>query len=241
MIIKDFINIVLKPKKKFFVQIGFVFSLIVLLLLLMIMHFFSASNQKIYYAVNVEMPLESGMAKDLRQISLQQQSSAPPAVTTPPTNTNLNIVPDNVVQDKDITNENEVGASTEKQENKISGNGSGDNAETSVEDPTPFELIEDQPVFSGGMEAMLKYLADNIKYPPKAKESGISGTVIISFVVEKDGSVSTVKVVRGIGGGCNEEAVRVVRSMPKWSPGKQRGITVRTQFQIPLIFFLRPK
>ncbi|MDE7072847.1 MAG: energy transducer TonB, partial [Bacteroidales bacterium] len=83
-----------------------------------------------------------------------------------------------------------------------------------------------------------KYLRDNIRYPVIAMESGIQGRVYLTFVVEKNGSITDVKVMRGIGGGCDEEAVRVVQKMPKWNPGKQRGRPVRVLYSIPVIFTL---
>ena len=84
----------------------------------------------------------------------------------------------------------------------------------------------------------MKYLADNIKYPKKAKDNNIEGRVFVNFVVEKDGSINEVKVLRGIGGGCDEEAVRVINSMPKWKPGKQEGKPVRVYYTIPIFFKL---
>jgi protein TonB len=84
----------------------------------------------------------------------------------------------------------------------------------------------------------MKYLQDNIRYPAIARESGIQGTIYITFVVERDGSITDVKVLRGIGGGCDEEAIRVVQNMPKWTPGKQRGRPVRVQFSMPIRFTL---
>ena len=99
--------------------------------------------------------------------------------------------------------------------------------------------MENDPEFPGGVEAMYKYLAQNIKYPQLARENNITGKVYVEFVVEKDGSVSNVKVLRDIGGGCGQEAVRVVKSMPKWSPGKQRGKAVRVQYRLPVNFNLR--
>jgi protein TonB len=137
--------------------------------------------------------------------------------------------------------ENETAVKTDTIENKLSGNGAGKQAEADVEDPTPFAIIEEQPLFPGGTDALLKYLGENIKYPAKAKEAGISGTVIMSFIIEKDGTISNVKVFRGLGGGCNEEAIRVVSKMPRWSPGRQHNQPVRVQFHIPLNFFLRAK
>ena len=102
-----------------------------------------------------------------------------------------------------------------------------------------FQVVEVDPEFPGGIEALIKYLSENIKYPEQAKKDKIQGKVYISFVVEKDGSVADAKVLRGIGGGCDEEALRVVNAMPKWTPGKQRNTPVRVQFNLPVVFKLQ--
>ncbi len=102
-----------------------------------------------------------------------------------------------------------------------------------------FTVVEEQPSYPGGEEARIGYLQQNIKYPEEAKELGIQGKVFVTFVVEVDGSITDVRVLRGIGGGCDEEAIRVVKSMPKWVPGKQRGVPVRVQFNLPIKFTLQ--
>ena len=94
------------------------------------------------------------------------------------------------------------------------------------------------PSFPGGEDALYGYLSNNIQYPQTAKETGISGTVIISFVVEQDGSLSSINIIKEIGGGCGAEAVRVIKGMPKWIPGKQHGVPVRVQFNLPIRFTL---
>jgi TonB family protein len=104
-----------------------------------------------------------------------------------------------------------------------------------------FQVVEEMPEFPGGQDEMVKYLVANIKYPDEAKTKGITGTVFVTYVVETDGSISTVKILRGIGGGCDEEAIRVVSGMPKWKPGKQRGENVRVQFNLPIKFSLDDK
>ena len=81
-------------------------------------------------------------------------------------------------------------------------------------------------------------MGENIKYPEAAKKQGIQGTVYVSFVVEKDGTVSNVKLLKGIGGGCDEESIRIVKGMPKWKPGIQNGKTVRVLFNMPIYFKL---
>jgi protein TonB len=102
-----------------------------------------------------------------------------------------------------------------------------------------FTVVEEQPSYPGGDEARIKFLQDNIKYPEEAKELGIQGKVFVTFVVEVDGSITDVRVLRGIGGGCDEEAIRVVKAMPRWVPGKQRGVPVRVQFNLPIKFTLQ--
>ena len=108
---------------------------------------------------------------------------------------------------------------------------------TSYED-TVYQIVEQMPQYTGGEEAMMKYVAENIKYPQAAKDKNISGRVFVGFVIEKDGSVSNVKVVRGIGGGCDEEAARVIKEMPKWKPGMQKGKPVRVNYMMPIFFKL---
>ena len=102
-----------------------------------------------------------------------------------------------------------------------------------------FTVVEESPGYPGGEEARIKFLRENIKYPEEAKELGVQGKVFVTFVVEVDGSISNVRVLRGIGSGCDDEAVRVVKSMPKWVPGKQRGVPVRVQFNLPINFKLQ--
>jgi TonB family protein len=101
-----------------------------------------------------------------------------------------------------------------------------------------FTVVEEMPEYPGGMKAMYAYLGENIKYPQEAKNKGISGTVFITYVVEKDGSVSNVKVLRGVKEDLDKEAIRVVSMMPKWKPGKQKGIPVRVQYNLPIKFSL---
>ena len=111
--------------------------------------------------------------------------------------------------------------------------------EEEVEEQEIFIIVENQPEFPGGEQALYKFIRDNVKYPSLARETGIEGTVYIQFVVEPDGRVSNVKVVRSVGGGCDEEAVRVVKAMPKWKPGSQRGKNVRVSFTLPIKFSLQ--
>ncbi len=102
-----------------------------------------------------------------------------------------------------------------------------------------FTIVEQMPEFPGGEEKLFEYLGKNIKYPSMARENGITGTVYVTFVVEGNGEISDVKKLRGIGGGCDEEAMRVVKAMPSWKAGKQNGKSVRVQYNLPIKFTLR--
>jgi Ca-activated chloride channel homolog len=115
-----------------------------------------------------------------------------------------------------------------------------DAVDLSMENKTEpiFCIVETMPEYPGGDEKLKQFLHDNLRYPKTARESCISGTVYVTFVIEKDGSVSNVKVMRGIGGGCDEEAIRVVQLMPKWKPGMQMGKAVRVQYNLPIKFIL---
>ena len=107
-----------------------------------------------------------------------------------------------------------------------------------VDNDSIYQIVEVMPEFPGGTSEMMTYLSGNIKYPEEAKEKGISGRVFLSFVVEKDGAVSNVKVAKGIGKECDDEAVRVVKAMPKWKPGLMKGKPVRVSYMLPIFFKL---
>jgi len=102
-----------------------------------------------------------------------------------------------------------------------------------------FKIVQEMPEFPGGDEERNKFLEKNLKYPQIAIQTEISGTVHVSFIVEPDGSLSNITILKGIGGGCDEEAVRVIKKMPKWKPGKQRNIPVRVNFILPIKFSLK--
>ena len=111
---------------------------------------------------------------------------------------------------------------------------------TQVPDTTVlFDIVEESPEFPGGTQGLMKFLNENIKYPIGAKEKGISGSVITQFIVEKDGSLTNIQVRRGVEPELDTEAVRVVRAMPKWIPGKQRGQNVRVRYTLPISFMLQ--
>lgn len=101
-----------------------------------------------------------------------------------------------------------------------------------------FTTVEQNPEFPGGQTEMYRYIGDNMKYPSAAQRANVSGKVFVKFVVERDGSIGDIQVLKGIGFGCDEEATRVIKSMPKWSPGRQNGRNVRVYFTMPISFRL---
>jgi protein TonB len=99
-------------------------------------------------------------------------------------------------------------------------------------------VVEQQAEFEGGLQALGKYLNKNLRYPASARRMGIEGQVFVSFVIDKEGKISDIQVVKGISADCDKEAVRVVSSMPNWKPGKQNGRPVKSRFVLPIRFKL---
>ena len=108
-----------------------------------------------------------------------------------------------------------------------------------VEETKIFTVVEQMPMYPGGDAALTGYLRDNIKYPTVAAENGVQGRVVVGFVVERDGSITDVNILRGVDPSLDREAMRVVKSMPRWNPGKQNGSAVRVKYQVPVSFRLQ--
>jgi len=107
----------------------------------------------------------------------------------------------------------------------------------SIDEPV-FMIVEDNPSYPGGENAMIAYISNHIVYPQIEKTGGIQGMVIVSFIVEKDGSLSNIHILKGVSPALDEEAMRVIKSMPNWKPGKQRGKEVRVSINLPIRFSL---
>jgi TonB family protein len=105
-------------------------------------------------------------------------------------------------------------------------------------DDKPFDVVEQMPEFPGGMEALMKFISENVKYPKEAEEKGLQGRVVVRYIIEKDGSISEVEIAKSVNEYLDAEAIRVVNAMPKWKPGKQKGEPVRVKFTIPITFRL---
>ncbi|WP_460970532.1 energy transducer TonB [Spirosoma migulaei] len=103
-------------------------------------------------------------------------------------------------------------------------------------DMNVYTVVEKQPEFPGGIGALMEYLKTSVQYPPEAKKAKIQGRVFVSFIVELDGSRTDIIVLKGLGYGCDEEAMRVVRAMPCWEPGGQSGRPLRVKYNLPILF-----
>lgn len=165
----------------------------------------------------------------------KQEMPKPPVQAPKPQVTQIQVVDDEVeVEDIDINAE--VAQDEEIEEYVYEA---PEIEEEEIQEEEVFLSVEENPEFPGGPAKLMEYVQKNLKYPMMARESGIQGRVFVGFVVEKDGSISNVQVKRGIGGGCDEEAVRVVQSLPKFKPGKQRGVAVRVSYTLPIVFRLQ--
>ena len=216
----------LENKRLMFIQIGMIISLLIA---------WMAFEYKSYDKREIDPSLlnrEVVIDEEMVEITKQEEQKPQP-VEMPQQTTQIEIVDDNVeTQDLNINAEVE-------QNEVIEEYVPVEVEEEEVVEQEIFQIVEEMPSFPGGDQEMMVYVSKNIKYPQIARETGIQGKVFVNFVVEPDGSVSNVKILRGIGGGCDEEAMRVVKSMPKWKPGKQRGKPVRVSYNLPVNFRLQ--
>jgi periplasmic protein TonB len=171
----------------------------------------------------------------------------PPVIPPPPVVKTIKFTPPVVVKDEEVQDEppptqeemKDVQISTVTQEGNTTEDLPPENPVVDPDEGKVFTIVEEMPSFPGGEDKMLEYIARNIKYPPVARENNITGRVYVSFVVDKDGKIKEAKILRGIGGGCDEEALRVVKSMPDWKAGRQNGRSVQVQFNLPVNFTLK--
>ena len=161
----------------------------------------------------------------------EQEIKPPPPPPPPPPAPEIEIVEDDVeIEDEVEIMDVEADQETIIEEVEV--------VEEESNEPDFFTIVEDMPAFPGGDAALLKYIAENVEYPPIAKENGITGVVYVSYIVGKDGKVKDVKVVRGADPCLDKEAARVVKGLKGYKPGKQRGKPVPVEFTIPIRFVL---
>ena len=218
----------LENKKLMFIQIGAIISLLIAWAAFEYKNYDNEKNELVGLSKNVVIE------EEMMEITKQEEPK-PEQIEVPKQTTQIEIVEDDVEVD-DIEINAEV-AQDEVIETYTPVE--VDVEEEEVVEQEIFQIVEEMPSFPGGDQKMMEYVAKNIKYPQIARETGVQGKVFVNFVVEPDGSVSNVKILRGIGGGCDEEAMRVVKSMPKWKPGKQRGKPVRVSYNLPVNFKLQ--
>ncbi len=194
---------------------------------------YSVTDQKIQI---MEVSQEVEAADELPPVTTQEEVKPPPPPPPPPVVEVLTIVDD----DTEVADEFDL-QDTEADENTEIVEYQAVEVVEEEEDHSDeiFMIVEQMPVFPGGDAALRKYLAQEVKYPVIAQENGIQGRVFVKFVIGADGSVSNVEVARPFDPNLDKEAVRVVKSMPKWSPGKQRGKPVRVSYTVPINFVLQ--
>ncbi len=209
-------EISLEKKKGLFFQIGLVVTLVIVL---------GAFEWKSYEKVDYNLGQLNLDDLEEEIIPITKQEKNPPPPPPPPPEVIV------IVEDKvEIVDEAKI--ETTESDEKVA-------IEIEEEsDEEFFMVVENMPEFPGGDAGLMKYIQNNVKYPPIAKEYNITGKVYVSFIVDKSGSVTDVKIVRGVDKSLDAEAVRVVKSLPKYKPGKQRGNAVRVMFTIPINFTL---
>ena len=215
MISKKNPKISLENKKAMFFQIGLAITLIVVLIA-----FEWKSYDKSNYNLG-DLNLDD-MEEEIIPITRQEVKPPPPP---PPPPEIIEIVEDEVEIEKELEIEE-----TETDEDEI--------VEVEEDDEEFFMVVENMPEFPGGDLGLMKFIQKNVKYPAIAKEYNITGKVYVSFIVDKQGKVTNVKIVRGVDKNLDAEALRVVSMLPKYKPGKQRGKSVRVMFTIPINFTL---
>ena len=217
----------LENKKSVFMQIG----LVVVLSLVFIAFEWTSVDSGPNEAMRVD---EEEVEEEVVPITRQEEVEPPPPPPPPKASDILNIVEDDVELDEELVIEDTE--ATQDDEVDFSDIDTGDEEEDEGE---VFFVVEDMPEFPGGEQALHRYLAQEIKYPTIAQENGIQGRVYVKFVINTDGSVTDVEIARGVDPSLDKEALRVVRNMPKWKPGEQRGEPVRVSYTVPINFQLQ--
>lgn len=176
------------------------------------------------------------------------QPPPPDVRIPPPVKTIIKFLPPKVTE-KEVVEEEEMPTIEEIKENETGAVAVEGTGEVVFDEPAPvvaeesdedkiFYAVEQQAEFPGGLQAMMKFLQKNIKYPASAKRMGIEGRVFVKFIVDKEGGISNMEIVKGINADLDKEAMRVIKLMPPWKPGKQNGRAVKSQFVLPVYFKL---
>ena len=219
----------LEKKKGMFLQIGLVVTLAIVLVAF---EWTKGEDNKIDENVVADIQVED----EMMQITHRDEPKPEPKPEQPKVAEVLDIVDDDVEIEDDFDFDMEATQDTEYDFTSMMGDD-----DENIEEDEVFYIVEDMPTFNGGEPAteFRKYIAQNLQYPEIAAENGVSGRVIVQFAVNKVGKVVDAKVVRSVDSALDKEAVRVVMSSPKWTPGKQRGKAVKVLFTFPINFVLQ--
>lgn len=217
----------LEKQKMLFTQIG----LVVALGLMFVAFEWAQTDVK---ASDIFVMQEEVLEEEAIPVTRQEEIKPPPPPPPPRFTEVLNIVENDVELEEELEIEDmEIDEDTEVDFIDI-----GSDEDEEIDETEVFMIVETMPSFPGGEAALNRFLNENIKYPTIAQENGISGRVFINFVVNRDGQIVDAKVVRGVDPALDQEAMRVVKMMPKWNPGQQRGKPVRVSFMLPVNFVL---
>jgi protein TonB len=217
----------LENKKTIFMQIGLV---IVLGLVFIAFEWTTTEVDVSQFEITEDLDAE----EEIIPITRQEEVKPPPPPPPPKVTDVLNIVEDDVELDEELDIED-----TEMDEDSEVDFSNVVEEEEEEEDAPVFFIVEEMPEFPGGESALHQYIAKSIKYPVIAQENGIQGRVYVSFVINAKGEVTDIKIARGVDPALDKEAIRVIKNMPKWKPGKQRGKPVKVSFTVPINFVLQ--
>jgi protein TonB len=206
-------------------------------------------------SVSRETVTEVTTLSKLAKAEVKQELKKPITLEPPPeVKSSIKFVAPVIKKDEEVNEDNEIKSQEELNETKVAisiADVKGNNEESGIDiadvkqditqevEEKPFDVVEQMPTFPGGDEELFKFLGENVRYPVIAQENGISGRVIVKFVVTRKGEVDRIEVVRSVESSLDKEAIRVVKSMPKWIPGKQNGENVSVWFTLPINFRLQ--
>jgi len=238
--------------------VAFIAMLVVVVAVVALPSFIEAVKPNKTQVANIDESFELSQLDDLeeqvQEEDIIRQETAPPP---PPLKATIQFTPPVITEDSKVDEEKEMKSMEELNESKVQisiANVEGSDDKNAVdiaelkehkviveekEPERPFESVEQMPQFPGGDAELLKYVSSNLRYPTIAAENGIEGLVVVRFVVNKDGVVSDAQILRSLDPSCDREALRVVKSMPKWVPGKQNGRNVAVYYTLPVRFQLQ--
>lgn len=237
----------------FLLTVAFAVAVVVVPMIISEVQKFNAANRESSMALDQEMEMtQMEVEEQVQEENIIKEETAPPP---PPLKSTVRFVPPIIAADDQVADDIEVHTQDDLMESRdqisiadvmgdddINGIDIAELEEQKViieEKPKVFEIVEQMPSFPGGEAEMLKWIGANLNYPVVAQEAGIQGRVVVRFVVTKTGNVEDVQVLRGIDKSCDQEAMRVVKAMPKWNPGRQNGEAVAVYFNLPILFRLK--